>query len=86
MEAMACACPVVLSDIAPHREFVAPSEALWFGTEDVDALRDRLAQSLADPAAAQGRAGCALASIRRFSVDAMVRAYDAVYQGVLGHA
>ncbi|MDB4930449.1 MAG: hypothetical protein JWM10_2933 [Myxococcaceae bacterium] len=86
MEAMACGCPLVLSDIAPHREFVAAPEALWFGTEDVDALRDRLAESLADPAAARRRADLALASIRRFSVDAMVGAYDAVYQHLLGHA
>lgn len=85
MEAMACGCPMVLSDIAPHREFVTDDEAVWCRTDDLASLRDGLARALDDPPAGRGRAALALTSIRRFSIDAMVDAYDAVYREVLGH-
>ncbi len=83
MEAMACDCPMVLSDIAPHREFVTPEEALWCRTDDGVSLRDGLARALDDPEAGKVRAALALTSIRRFSIDAMVDAYDAIYRQVV---
>lgn len=83
MEAMACGCPMVLSDIAPHREFVTDAEAVWCRTDDLASLRDGIARSLDDPEAARARASRALTSIRRFSIDAMVDSYDAVYREVL---
>ena len=84
MEAMACGCPLVLSDIAPHREFVAEDEAVWCRTDDVHSLREGLARALDDPDASRRRAELALTSIRRFSIEAMTDAYDAVYREVLG--
>jgi glycosyltransferase involved in cell wall biosynthesis len=86
MEAMACGAPLVLSRIAPHTEFVREPEALWFDADDAVGLREALARTLDDPAAARRRVALASASIRRFSVDAMVNAYDAIYQELLGHA
>lgn len=83
MEAMACGCPMVLSDIAPHKEFVAAAEAIWCRTDDIASLRDGLARSLDDPEASRRRATLALTSIRRFSIEAMVDAYDVVYQEAL---
>lgn len=84
MEAMACGCPMVLSDIAPHREFVAEPEAIWCRTDDVASLREGLARALDDPEAARRRAALALTSIRRCSIDAMVDAYDSIYREVIG--
>jgi len=84
MEAMACGCPMVLSDIAPHREFVAEPEAIWCRTDDATSLREGLARALDDEAAGRERATRALTSIRRFSIDAMVDAYDAIYREVVG--
>ena len=83
MEAMACGCPMVLSDIAPHREFVTDAEAVWCRTDDLASLRDGIARTLDDPEAARARASLALTSIRRFSIDVMVDSYDAVYREVL---
>lgn len=83
MEAMACRCPMVLSDIAPHREFVAEGEAVWCRTDDVTSLREGLARALDDAEAGRERATRALTSIRRFSIDAMVDAYDAIYREVV---
>jgi len=83
MEAMACRCPMVLSDIAPHREFVAEGEAVWCRTDDAASLREGLARALDDAEAGRERATRALTSIRRFSIDAMVDAYDAIYREVV---
>ena len=81
---MACGCPLVLSDIAPHREFVGVDEAVWCRTDDVHSLREGLAHALDNPEASRRRAQLALTSIRRFSIEAMTDAYDAVYREVLG--
>lgn len=84
MEAMACGRPMVLSDIAPHREFVSDDEALWFRTDDATSLRAGIARTLDARVEAEARAERALTSIRRFSIDAMVASYESVYQEVLG--
>ena len=86
MEAMACRCPMVLSDIAPHREFVGEDEAAWCRTDDLDALAAALERTLDDPEAAAERAARASASVARFSIPAMVASYEAVYREILGHA
>jgi len=86
MEAMSCGCPMVLSSIAPHREFVSDDEAAWCQTDDVPSLRDAIAKTLDDPASARQRAARALTSIGRFSIDAMVASYEAIYEEILRHA
>ena len=50
IEAMACGCPVIASDIPAHRELVTNSAAR-FDAGDVSGLAELIGQLLADPAA-----------------------------------
>ena len=52
VEAAACGAPVVISDIGPHRETLGEA-ALLFPAGETAALRARLAELIADPAAAR---------------------------------
>jgi glycosyltransferase involved in cell wall biosynthesis len=89
LEAMACRCPVILSDIPPHREvaagadfipLVAPDDASGFARE----IR-RLRGLSARQRAAIGEE-CRRIAERRFSLGAMHRAYEEVYAEVLREA
>lgn len=82
MEAMACGCPVVLSDINPHRDLVPGDAAAWVPVDDAPALRDAIARSLDRPDDARARSMRAREAVARFSIDAMVAQYEAIYREV----
>lgn len=82
LEAMACGCPVVLSDIQPHREIardaeavplVAPGDAAGYARE----IRRLRAMSAADRAAIG--AACRAVVDERYSIAAMHRSLAPVY-------
>ena len=86
LEAMACGRPVVLSDIAPHREIagaadavrlVAPGDALGFARE----IR-RLREMSPDARAEIGQRCRALVE-ERFDLETMHRSYERVYERVI---
>jgi glycosyltransferase involved in cell wall biosynthesis len=86
LEAMACRCPVILSDIPPHREvaaganfipLVAPDDAPGFARE-IRRLRE-----LSVPQRAAIGDECRRIAERRFSLRAMHQAYEEVYAEVL---
>jgi glycosyltransferase involved in cell wall biosynthesis len=89
LEAMACRCPVILSDIPPHREvaagadfipLIAPDDASGFARE----IR-RLRELSATQRAAIGE-DCRRIAQQHFSLGAMHRAYEKVYAEVLRKA
>ena len=82
LEAMACGCPVVLSDIAPHREIaagtdfvplVSPDDAAGFGRE--------IRRVMSLPEAERRAIGreCAAWVRERFSLTRMHEGYAAIY-------
>ena len=86
LEAMACGCPVVLSDIAPHREIadgvdfiplVSPDDLGGFAREI-----DRFKQMSAVQREQIGR-GCKQLVRDRFSLEAMHTGYGRVYEQVM---
>jgi glycosyltransferase involved in cell wall biosynthesis len=79
---MASGCPLVVSDIAPHRECVPGDAALWFPPRSVPAATAALVHALDDRDAARARAARASAAIRGCSIDAMARAYADLYDRV----
>jgi glycosyltransferase involved in cell wall biosynthesis len=78
-EAMAAGCPVVLSDIAAHRELAGPS-ALYFAADAPTAAAAAVARALDDRPAAQARAAQARARLEDRSILEVARAYVRLYQ------
>jgi glycosyltransferase involved in cell wall biosynthesis len=79
LEAMACGCPVVVSDIPAHREILSNECALFVDGSDVGAIAAAIRCALNDPAAARARARLAEARTTDWSVSAMVARYEEVY-------
>ena len=73
LEALACACPVACSDLAPLRE-VAGDAAVYFDPDDPDSI----AAGVREAIAGGGASGPARAA--RFSWDETARKHDAVYR------
>ena len=83
LEAMACGCPLVVSDIPGHREFLDQSTAVLVNPHDAAALAKAVLDVLSAPAAATARARNARARVTAFSIPAMARRYSEVYESVL---
>jgi glycosyltransferase involved in cell wall biosynthesis len=81
LEAMASGLPVLATSVGGNPELVAPGRTgELVPVDDVEAMAQALLQLAADPARARtmGRAGRAEVE-RRFSLEAMVAAYQALY-------
>jgi glycosyltransferase involved in cell wall biosynthesis len=83
LEAMACRCPLVVSDIAAHREFLDETTALLVSPHDAAAFTQAILSVLAEPAAAATRARAARARVTAFSIPSVARRYGEVYEAVL---
>src|SRR5689334_10537378 len=78
LEAAACACPLVLSDIPQHREAVAENAASFFSPYDAGECAGRLVEALLEREAASA---CALrAEAPRTSSGVAAAAYLDAYQ------
>jgi glycosyltransferase involved in cell wall biosynthesis len=83
LEAMACGCPLVVSDIPAHRELLDPTTAVLVNPHDAGALARVLLGTLAEPAAARERARTARVRVTPFSAPAVAARYREVYESVL---
>lgn len=85
LEAMACGLPVVATRVGGNAELVdAPATGTLVPAGDERALADALLAALSDPAQAraQGAAGRRRVE-QRFSLEAMVSAYESMYEQLL---
>ena len=83
MEAMACGCPLVVSDIRAHRAFLDEGSALLVDPYDAAEIAAAIRLTLSDPTGAHLRARRAKETAARWSIPAMVREYEQVYRDVL---
>ena len=83
MEAAACRCPLVVSDIPEHREFLDEQSALLVPPGDVGAIANALRQTLEFPAEAAARAERAFETVASVSVAAMTTRVEELYNDVL---
>ena len=80
---MACGCPLVVSDIPEHREFLDEQSALLVDPDLPAAIADAILDVLSAPEAAARRAEVAWAKVLHWSIPAIARRYAQVYEEVL---
>ncbi|ODN71029.1 Mannosylfructose-phosphate synthase [Methylobrevis pamukkalensis] len=82
IEAMACGTPVVVSEIAPFTEYLAPDEALWCDPHAPERIAMAMARAL-NPAARIGLARHGLAVAARHDWVAVAGAHLPVYSELM---
>jgi glycosyltransferase involved in cell wall biosynthesis len=82
LEAMVCGCPILVSDIKEHREWLSPLEALWASPSDIDGIALALSRVVADREETMKRAARARVKAAEYTVTRMAEAYEKVYQMV----
>lgn len=82
LEAMACGCPLVVSDIPAHRELLDEGSARFAGPDDVVRAAAQLKETLLFGDEARARAAQSRAS--RQPIAATARLYERLYRGILG--
>jgi Glycosyltransferase len=83
LEAMACGCPLVVSDIPAHREILDEHAALFADPDDARGFADRIDQTLDRPDLAAERARIAQARTERYDLPQVALQYLTVYRDVL---
>jgi glycosyltransferase involved in cell wall biosynthesis len=85
MEAAACGCPLIVSDIPAHREFLDETSALLVPVLDSARLATAIEQVLDCPDAARSRAQWAATTAQAWSAERIAAEYERVYVEVLGN-
>lgn len=83
LEAMACGCPLVVSDIPAHREFLDDRCALLVDPGRPAEIAEAILGTLADPAGARARARIAKEKVAPWSVPSIAKLYEDAYRDVL---
>jgi glycosyltransferase involved in cell wall biosynthesis len=83
LEAMACGCPLVVSDIPEHREFLDGASAAFARPDLPDEIAKVIVGVLTDREAALRRAARAQATLQQCSIDETAARYEAVYLSVI---
>jgi glycosyltransferase involved in cell wall biosynthesis len=86
LEAMACGCPLIVSEIPAHRELLDDSMAIFVDPSRPNDLADAIASVLTDPAGAATRAQAARARVQAFGLPFVARRYADVYRTVANPA
>lgn len=84
MEAMACSCPLVLSDIPAHRSILNEESAFFVPHDNPLKIAEGIRQVLYNPLEAKKKAQHAKAKVSQYSIEKMAFEYHKVYQKVLG--
>ena len=83
LEAMAAGCPLIVSEIAPHRELLDEASALFTATDDVVMLASRIENAIADREGSRQRAEAARLRVEPLGVNRIAARYLGIYRDVL---
>jgi glycosyltransferase involved in cell wall biosynthesis len=84
LEAMACGCPLVVSDIPAHREILNDSTAYFVRPDEPEQVAEAIKTILQSQAAAQARAQAARAKTADWGLPNMALMYEHLYLNLLG--
>lgn len=83
LEAMACGCPLVVSDIPAHREILDERSACFADPDEPERIAEALKTILSSGDAARARAGVAQARAAEWTVQSMAERYERLYLRVI---
>jgi len=86
IEAMACGCPLVVSDIPAHREILDGKAASFVDLDDPAEVARAIRAVLNDGTAARVRAKTALANAEEWRVEQIAQLYKRVYHDISNRA
>ncbi len=86
MEAMACDCPLVVSDIPAHREILDDRTACFVNPDEPAEAARAIKETLSADTTAQERAQAARAKVEGWAVETMARLYEQLYLNILDQA
>jgi glycosyltransferase involved in cell wall biosynthesis len=83
IEAMACGCPLIVSDIPAHREILDDRSACFADPDDTAQIAVALKTTLLSRSAARARADAAQAGIAGWTIEGMAGRYEQLYLTVV---
>jgi len=83
LEATACKCPVVVSDIPAHREFLDEKSAYFVSPFSPGAIAETIVEVLSNPKDAMIKAWCAFNKISQWSIESVIPKYADLYHEIL---
>lgn len=83
MEAMACGCPLVLSDIPEHREILDENCAFFVDSSNIQQTAEVIISVLNNPEGSKQRILNAKQKTEAWSIDTMSKHYERIYKEVL---
>ena len=83
IEAMACSCPLVLSNIPAHREILDESSALFVDPSSIQQTAENILQTLCNADTSKGRALIAKQKTQEWTIPEMASNYEKVYKELL---
>jgi glycosyltransferase involved in cell wall biosynthesis len=83
IEAMINRCPLVVSDIPPHREFLDETTARFVNKQDPQSIAQGILETLNNVPAAALQADKAFDIAKQFSIKMMADKYEALYDQLL---
>lgn len=83
LEAMAAGCPLIVSDIPAHREFLDEMTAMLVPPDDLDALAEAIVSLLTDSLSAGERAERASVYMDGLTIKLAADSYESIYKNAI---
>jgi glycosyltransferase involved in cell wall biosynthesis len=83
MEAMACECPIIVSDIPAHREILDEGSAIFVNPNNIEEIGNIILDLLKNAGTLKLRSSKAKQMIQTLSVTEMAKKYQKIYQEVI---
>jgi len=83
IEAIACGCPLLLSDIPAHREFLSEETAFFVDKGNVEAIASEILKIIENPKLAKSKAVRANKIAEEWSLSTITKLYEEAYKSII---